>query len=156
LNQTETRQLCLNVIDRLIELHQIDYRAAGLENLGKGEGYVKRQVEGWCERFEKARTDDVHDFTAITTWLHQAMPKQDSATCIIHNDFRFDNVVLHPEQPLHIIGVLDWEMATLGDPLMDLANSLAYWIEADDSPEMQSVRRQPTQLPENRACCRSL
>ncbi|MBL8823768.1 MAG: phosphotransferase family protein [Planctomycetia bacterium] len=147
LNTTDTRQLCLNVIDRLIELHQIDYRAAGLENLGKGEGYVKRQVDGWCERFEKAHTDDVNDFSTITSWLRQTMPERDAATCVIHNDFRFDNVVLNPADPLQVIGVLDWEMATLGDPLMDLGNSLAYWIEAGDGPDMQSVRRQPTHLP---------
>lgn len=147
LDSETTRQLCLNVMDRLIELHQIDYRAAGLENLGKGEGYVKRQVDGWCERFEKAHTEDVKDFSTITSWLRQTMPERDTATCIIHNDFRFDNVVLNPAYPLQIIGVLDWEMATLGDPLMDLGNSLAYWIEANDGPDMQSVRRQPTHLP---------
>lgn len=147
LDEADTRKLCVNVIDRLIELHQMDYRTAGLENLGKGEGYVKRQVEGWCERFEKAHTDDVNDFSTITSWLRQTMPERDAATCVIHNDFRFDNVVLNPADPLQVIGVLDWEMATLGDPLMDLGNSLAYWIEAGDGPDMQSVRRQPTHLP---------
>lgn len=147
LSVEETRQLCLNVMDRLIELHQVDYRAAGLEQLGKGDGYVQRQVEGWCSRFIKAQTDDVRDFAKVMLWLRQNMPDHDLTTCIIHNDFRFDNVVLHPEEPLQVIGVLDWEMATLGDPLMDLANSLAYWVEAGDEAAFQAVRRQPTHLP---------
>lgn len=146
LNPSETRQLCLNVIDRMIELHQVEYRTAGLEHLGKGEGYVRRQVEGWCDRFIKAKTDDVRDFETVMDWLKEKMPVRDSSTCIIHNDFRFDNVVLHPEHPLQVIGVLDWEMATLGDPLMDLGNSLAYWVESGDEAEFQAVRRQPTNL----------
>jgi aminoglycoside phosphotransferase (APT) family kinase protein len=75
------------------------------------------------------------------------MPAHDVATCLIHNDFRFDNVVLDPENPLSVIGVLDWEMATLGDPLMDLGNTLAYWVEAGDDPTFQLMRRQPTHLP---------
>ena len=75
------------------------------------------------------------------------MPLEDSATCVIHNDFRFDNVVLDPSNPMNVIGVLDWEMATLGDPLMDLGNSLAYWVQADDDETYQRMRRQPTHLP---------
>ncbi len=147
LNAADTRKLCMTVIDRLIELHQVDYRAAGLEHLGKGEGYVFRQVDGWCDRFNKAKTDDAGDFVTVMAWLKQKMPAHDLTTCIIHNDFRLDNVVLDPKNPLSVKGVLDWEMATLGDPLMDLGNSLAYWIEAGDEPAFQAVRRQPTHLP---------
>lgn len=140
------RRLCRNVIDRLVELHQVDYRAAGLEELGKGAGYVRRQIEGWSKRFRKARTDNVSDCETVMRWLDRNMP-EDVATCVIHNDFRFDNVVLDPSDPLEVIGVLDWEMATLGDPLMDLGNSLAYWVQADDDEFFQSVRQQPTHLP---------
>jgi aminoglycoside phosphotransferase (APT) family kinase protein len=146
LSPAQTRQLCLNVIDKLIELHQVDHRAAGLEGLAKGEGYVQRQIEGWSERYQKARTDDVPDGEAVMAWLRDKMPAQDSATCLIHNDFRFDNVVLSPDNPLRVVGVLDWEMATLGDPLMDLANSLAYWVQADDDATFLAMRRQPTHL----------
>src|SRR5690606_2330800 len=99
------------------------YKAAGLESIGKGEGYVKRQIDGWSDRFRKAMTPDVGDFGSVTAWLQEKMP-EDIATCIIHDDFRFDNVVLNPDNPFEIVGVLDWEMATLGDPLMDLGNSL--------------------------------
>lgn len=147
LSVEDTRKLCLNVIDRMIELHQVDYQAAGLDSLGKGEGYVRRQIEGWIDRYRKAKTEDVGDFEAVMTWLKDKMPANDVATCLIHNDFRFDNVVLNPANPFEVIGVLDWEMATLGDPLMDLGNTLAYWVQADDDALFQQVRRQPTHLP---------
>ena len=147
LSEEQTRTLCLNVIDKLIELHQIDYQAAGLQNLGKGAGYVQRQVSGWAERSAQAKTDNSADFSEVVAWLQQHQPAQDAATCLIHNDYRFDNVVLNPDNPLEVIGVLDWEMATLGDPLMDLGNTLAYWAQSDDDPIFLSMRRQPTHLP---------
>ena len=147
LNESDTRQLCLNVIDKMIALHKVDYQAAGLAHLAKGEGYVQRQITGWSERFRKARTDDVVDCEEVMRWLAEKMPAADVATCLIHNDFRFDNVVLDAEDPLKVIGVLDWEMATLGDPLMDLGNTLAYWVQADDEPQFMMMRRQPTHLP---------
>ncbi|AIY43518.1 putative aminoglycoside phosphotransferase [Collimonas arenae] len=146
LSENDTRQLCLNVIDKMIALHQVDYQAAGLAHLGKGDGYVQRQIAGWSERYRKARTDDAVDFEDVMRWLEDKMPA-DVATCLIHNDFRFDNVVLDPDNPLKVIGVLDWEMATLGDPLMDLGNTLAYWVQADDEPQFKQMRRQPTNLP---------
>lgn len=147
LDAQETRRLCLNVIDKLIALHQIDYQQAGLSSIAKGAGYVARQVTGWTERYRQAKTSDVGDFETVMQWLLANMPAQDIATCLIHNDYRFDNVVLNPENPTEVIGVLDWEMATLGDPLMDLGNTLAYWVQADDDAVFQSVRRQPTHLP---------
>ncbi len=146
LDSGQARQLCRTVVDKLIELHQVDYRAAGLGELGKGEGYVKRQVEGWSDRFRQARTDNVSDCEPVMEWLDENMP-EDVTTCVIHNDFRFDNVVLDPDDPMRVTGVLDWEMATLGDPLMDLGNTLAYWVQADDDEFFQSVRQQPTNLP---------
>jgi aminoglycoside phosphotransferase (APT) family kinase protein len=147
LSAPDTRQLCLNVLDKLIELHQVDWQAVGLESLGKGDGYVQRQIFGWSDRYRKARTENAVDFESVMAWLAANMPLKDSATCVIHNDFRFDNVVLDPEHPMSVIGVLDWEMATLGDPLMDLGNSLAYWVQADDDETYQRMRRQPTHLP---------
>ena len=142
----DTRKLCLSVIDRLVELHKVDVHAAGLESLGKGAGYARRQIEGWSGRYEKARTWNVPRFTRVMAWLKERTP-EDSGTCVIHNDFRLDNVVLDPNEPTRVIGVLDWEMATLGDPLMDLGNSLAYWVQADDDFVYRSTRRQPTHLP---------
>ena len=147
LDVAATRKLCLSVIDRLIELHQIDYQKAELGKLGKGEGYVERQIKGWSDRYRKAVTPNVGDFEAVMRWLAEKMPKTEVSICVVHNDFRMDNVVLDPEDPARVIGVLDWEMATLGDPLMDLGNSLAYWVQADDPQFRQLTRRQPTHLP---------
>jgi aminoglycoside phosphotransferase (APT) family kinase protein len=146
LDPTDTRRLCLNVIDKLVELHQVDIRATGLDQIGKGTGYVERQIAGWSERFRKAHTEDVSDCETVMAWLAASMPA-DSGQCLIHNDYRFDNVILDPTDPFRVIGVLDWEMATIGDPLMDLGNSLAYWIQADDEPGFQMMRRQPTHRP---------
>jgi aminoglycoside phosphotransferase (APT) family kinase protein len=147
LDAPKTRQLCLRVLDKLIELHQLDPHTAGLDHLGKGEGYVARQVDGWSKRFRAARTDDVGDFESVMGWLLDKQPKQEVAIRLIHNDFRFDNVVLDAADPLQVIGVLDWEMATLGDPMMDLGSSLAYWVQADDDAFMLGSRRQPTNAP---------
>lgn len=147
LDETGVRKLCHGFIDRLVELHQVDATQPQLAALGKGEGYVARQVAGWSERWRKALTDDSDPCEDVLAWLAQRQPAGETAICVIHNDYRFDNVVLDPANPLDIIGVLDWEMATLGDPLMDLGGSLAYWVQADDDATFQSFRRQPTHVP---------
>jgi len=145
LSREEVGQLCRNVVDRMIELHSVDFRAAGLEDFGRPEGYVKRQVEGWSKRYVNARTKNAPSFARVMQWLNTEMPP-DGRPCLIHGDFRFDNVVLDPQDPLKVIGVLDWEMATIGDPLMDLGNSLAYWIERKDPLLLRIMRVQPTNL----------
>ncbi|HEX4872177.1 MAG TPA: phosphotransferase family protein [Nevskiaceae bacterium] len=146
LSREQTRQLCRSFLDKLIELHQVDIRAAGLESLGKGAGYTRRQVEGWCDRFEKARTWNVLPAKRLRRWLKSRAP-EDAGLCLVHNDWRLDNVVLDAADPTRVIGVLDWEMATIGDPLMDLANVITYWTEAGDGFIAQAIRRQPTHLP---------
>lgn len=146
LDESQTRELCLNVLDELIALHKVDHLAAGLDKLGKGAGYCQRQVEGWDKRYEKVRTWNVPSFRKVRKWLSENLP-QDSHICIIHNDWRFDNVVLSTDDPTRVIGALDWEMATLGDPFTDLGCMLAYWVQADDDIIMRNARRQPTHLP---------
>lgn len=146
LSPDQARSLALRTIDRLVELHEVDHVAAGLTDLGKGAGYVERQVRGWTDRYARARTPGSPDFSAITDWLAANQPEE-VRICVIHNDFRFDNVVLDAPETLNVVGVLDWEMATLGDPLMDLAGSIAYWIQADDDETALLLRRQPTHLP---------
>jgi aminoglycoside phosphotransferase (APT) family kinase protein len=146
LDARRTRALCENLVDTLVELHQVDVAAAGLAGLGKGPGYPRRQVEGWTDRYARARTWNVPTFGAVTRWLAANTPA-DVGTCVVHNDFRLDNVVLSPGDPTRIIGVLDWEMATIGDPLMDLGGSLAYWIQADDDIIARATRRQASHLP---------
>lgn len=146
LSEPQARQLALGTFDRLIELHGVDPEAAGLDDLGKGAGYVERQVSGWTDRYRRARTPDVPECADVMAWLSANQP-DDVAICVIHNDFRFDNVVLDGPDTRNVVGVLDWEMATLGDPLMDLAGSLAYWTQADDDETAQLMRKQPSHLP---------
>ncbi|HEV8629291.1 MAG TPA: phosphotransferase family protein [Thermoanaerobaculia bacterium] len=140
------RSLCLGVVDRLVELHGVDVGAAGLAGLGKGPGYPRRQIEGWSQRYQQARTWNVPRFHRVCDWLHARIP-EDAGRCVIHNDYRLDNLVLAEDEPTRIVGVLDWEMATVGDPLMDLGAALAYWVQADDDPVARRFRRQPTHLP---------
>lgn len=139
--------LCENWVDVLVALHGLDYKKAGLEDFGKPEGYVHRQVAGWSGRYRDARTDDAPDFEKVMQWLHDRMPDDSAGACAVHNDYKFDNVVLAPDDPAKIVGVLDWEMATIGDPLMDLGASLAYWVNANDPEEAQLIRTLPTVAP---------
>lgn len=145
LSAEQCQQLCYNALDSLIELHQVDYKNAGLEEIAKGEGYMQRQISGWTHRYQQAKTWNVPSGKMVSNWLANNMPKTETI-CLTHNDFRLDNLVLNADEPSEIIGVLDWELATLGDPLMDLGNSLAYWVEADDDFFAQKSRRQPTHL----------
>ncbi len=147
LSPDEMRKLCENLLDVQYKLHSIDYKSIGLEGFGKPEGYVMRQVQGWSERYRAARTPDAPDFEDVMQWLGDKMPPDSPRHAIIHNDYKFDNVVLNPDNPLEIIGVLDWEMATIGDPLMDLGSSLGYWVQNDDPREVQAIGMLPTNLP---------
>jgi aminoglycoside phosphotransferase (APT) family kinase protein len=147
LSPDQMRTLCENLLDVQFQLHSIDYKAIGLDGFGKPEGYVKRQVQGWSERYRAAWTPDAPTFEKVMQWLQDNMPPDFDRPGIIHNDYKFDNVVLDPDNPLEIIGVLDWEMATIGDPLMDLGSSLGYWVQADDPDDFQAARMLPTNLP---------
>lgn len=142
----DARRLCESALDLLARLHSLDPASCGLSDLSRGEGYVRRQVEGWSRRYEAARTRNVPSFKRVIGWLSEQAPP-DRGACVIHNDFRLDNLVLSPADPAEIVGVLDWEMATIGDPLMDLGGALAYWVQADDDRLMKALRRQPTHLP---------
>lgn len=139
------RALSTLLVDTLAEIHGLDFDAAGLGDLGKPEGYNARQVRGWTERYEKARTDDIPDVEAVARWLAEHTPAE-SGAALIHNDFKYDNVVLAPDLG-RVLAVLDWEMSTIGDPLMDLGTSLSYWVEADDPPMFSALRFGPTDAP---------
>lgn len=146
LSRNDVRTMCTNVLDTLVALHDIDVDAVGLDQLGRGEGYARRQIEGWNKRYREARTWNVPAGRRIMRWLEAHIP-EDDRLCLTHNDFRFDNVVLDRDDPTRVIGVLDWELATIGDPLMDLGNMLAYWVEPGDDFIARGNRRQPTHLP---------
>jgi len=131
-----------SLINGLVQLHGVD--ASILSELNKGSGYVARQVEGWSKRYHNALTDDVPNGERVMAWLDANKP-EDVDSCVIHGDWRIDNVVFDLEKA-RIVGVLDWELATVGDPLMDLGSSLAYWVDRDDEPAFASLRRQPSHL----------
>jgi aminoglycoside phosphotransferase (APT) family kinase protein len=139
------RQLSEAFIDNLARLHSLDYAAVGLGDLGKPQGYLERQVKGWIERYHNSKTHDLPEVELISAWLTKRMPASQGTT-LIHNDYKYDNVVLDPNDVTKIVGVLDWEMCTLGDPLTDLGTALAYWVDAQDSEEFQEIRSVPTTL----------
>ncbi|KZS42990.1 aminoglycoside phosphotransferase [Aquimarina aggregata] len=145
-DEATVQKICYSFWDKMIELHQVDYKKEGLEGLGKGEGYIERQILGWNKRYANAKTWNVPSGKKVMKWLEENMPKEEKL-CVIHNDFRLDNVVLDPSDPSNVLGVLDWELAAIGDPLMDLGNSLAYWIEDNDTSFAKSMRRQPSNIP---------
>jgi len=136
LSPGKARRLNESLIDNLIRLHQVDYTRAGLADLGKPEGYLARQVRGWIERYHGSKTNDYPEVEKIFQWLQQNMPATQSAA-LIHNDYKFDNVVLDPHDITKITGVLDWEMCTIGDPLTDLGTTLAYWVNPSDPDELK-------------------
>jgi len=135
------------LIDVLAELHTLDYAAAGLADLGKPAGYAGRQVSGWSKRYDRARTDDAPVFDVTMQWLSDKLPPEAGRASLIHNDFKMDNVVWDADDPMRLIGVLDWEMATLGDPLMDLGGTLGYWVERDDPGFLRAAQLMPSDLP---------
>ena len=147
LDATAAGRLCRRWVDVLGDLHRLDYQGCGLADLGNPDGYVARQVHGWSKRYRDARTGDVPDFETVMAWLSAGMPPDYPKPALVHNDYKFDNVILDPADLTRIIGVLDWEMATIGDPLIDLGASLGYWIEPDDNDELKLIRTLPTLCP---------
>jgi aminoglycoside phosphotransferase (APT) family kinase protein len=146
LNPETARRLSESFIDNLAALHGLDYAALGLSDLGKPQGYLERQVRGWMERYQGSKTHDLPEVEPLSAWLHEHMAQQSAGT-LIHNDYKYDNMVLDATDITRVKAVLDWEMCTLGDPLTDLGTALAYWIDPDDPPEMQMVRWGPTIVP---------
>jgi aminoglycoside phosphotransferase (APT) family kinase protein len=110
---------------------------------------VQRQVDGWIRRYYAARTSEVSEVEDLARWLMDHQPAQSSKGSLIHNDYKYDNLVLSPEDLSEVLAVLDWEMATIGDPLMDLGTALGYWVEATDSEEWQQYGFVLTKLPGN-------
>ncbi len=125
-----------SLIDNLVNLHALDIQKTGLSQLGKPEGYVQRQVEGWVQRYQNAETEVIENMNQVGVWMKNNQPTEQSPA-FLHNDYKYDNVILNPDNLSEILGVLDWEMATVGDPLMDLGATLAYWIEPNDAESLK-------------------
>lgn len=144
----DMRRLSTALIDGLAELHGVDVVAADLADFGRPEGYVERQVIGWTKRYFNAKTDEIPEVEEAAQWLGDHLPA-DNPGALIHGDFKYDNLVLDPIELTRIIAVLDWEMATVGDPLMDLGTTLGYWVEASDPDAIKMLPLGPTLLPGN-------
>ena len=140
------RRLSESFVANLARLHALDYATIGLGEIGKPEGYLRRQVLGWIERYAGSQTHELPEVEQIASWMQHHMPASSQAT-LIHNDYKYDNTVLNADNPTEIIGLLDWEMSTIGDPLTDLGTALAYWVNANDPEELQELRWGPTTAP---------
>jgi aminoglycoside phosphotransferase (APT) family kinase protein len=144
--EEKAKRLSESFIENLIALHRVDYAAVGLSDLGRPEGYLERQVRGWIERYHGSKTHDYPEVEKLSAWMRQRMPST-SVVSLIHNDYKYDNVVLDSSDVTRIIGVLDWEMCTIGDSLSDLGTALAYWVDSTDPEELQQNRWGPTTHP---------
>jgi aminoglycoside phosphotransferase (APT) family kinase protein len=147
---TPTAELCRRlsetVVDTLVRIHALDWRAAGLEAYGHPEGFLARQVNGWIERYHRAETDDIPEAEPLMRWFLDRIPESLAPT-LIHNDFKLNNMLLDRQDLTHVNGVLDWEMAAIGDPLFDLAVSLTYWVTSDDPALFRAGLPSVTHLP---------
>ena len=137
-----------SLVSSLVELHNVDIDQANLNELGKINGYVKRQVEGWIKRYNHSKTDSIANMDFIASWLNENQPLEVQGS-IIHNDFKYDNLVLDKDNHSNITAVLDWEMATIGDPFMDLGTTLGYWVDKNDLPELKLFQLSATTLDGN-------
>ena len=140
--------LCKGFIENMVKLHALDPEGSGLGSLGKPEGYNRRQVEGWTKRYFAATTHEWLELDEVIAWLNDKIPAESGAS-IIHNDYKFDNVMLDPNDLTRVTAVLDWEMVTIGDPLMDLGTTLAYWMSRETGEEMLSMPFNPRVLMVN-------
>lgn len=141
-------RLCRKFIENLARLHSVNYTSAGLGELGKPEGYNRRQVEGWTQRYLAAKTEEQAELEISMDWLCDNIPSESGAS-LIHNDYKFDNVMLDPDDLTRIVAVLDWEMVTIGDPLMDLGTTLGYWMSPEFGEELMNMPFNPRILMEN-------
>ncbi len=148
----QMRALSESFVRTLVDIHAIGPDDPAIAALGKPIGYVARQIGGWTQRWERSRTDEVPAMDEVVAWLTAHQPA-DAGSVLVHNDYKYDNLVLDPTDISRIVGVLDWEMATLGDPLLDLGTSMGYWVESGDHPAFRSLGLGVTALPGNFTRC---
>lgn len=142
------QRTCTSFVKNLADLHALDFSAAGLGDLGRPEGYCRRQVEGWTKRYFAAKTHELPELEQTIAWLGENVPAE-SGAALVHNDYKFDNIMLDPNDLTNVTAVLDWEMVTIGDPLMDLGTTLGYWMSSDAGDEMLRMPFNPRILMEN-------
>lgn len=137
------RLLSERLVDVLVEFHSVDYRTIGLSELGRPAGYIARQVEGWYRRWNGAKLDDNPVVEELYSWLVENMPESPAPT-LVHNDYKLDNTIFADDDPARMTALLDWDMCTLGDPLLDLATLLTYWTEPGDPEHLLQLTPMPT------------
>ncbi len=145
-NDVELRhRISGNVIDTLADLHAIDVRAHGLDALGKPAGFMARQIRGWTERWHGSKTSDVPQMEALASWLDTHTPNDVARPSLVHGDYKLDNVMLDAAQPDRLVGVFDWEMSAVGDPLVDVGILLSYWVHVASvkDPSIGTVTTRP-------------
>ncbi len=140
--QHASQKMSEALIDALAEFHAIDYSALGLGDLGKPDGFIERQIDGWHRRWHRAKQDDNAHMDDVYAWLSENIP-QSMASTLVHNDYKLDNTMLADDDPAQLIAIFDWDMCTLGDPLADLGALLTYWTQADDPPLVQLTTTMP-------------
>ncbi|TAH30999.1 MAG: phosphotransferase family protein [Cytophagales bacterium] len=133
------KNLSQNLIENLAEMHNIDIYATKLNEIGKPEGYLERQISGWIQRYNNSKTDEIPDMDFVTHWLASRQKEENTMPTFLHNDYKYDNVVLNENNWSEIIAVLDWEMSTVGNPYTDLGIALGYLMEKNDSPLLVSL-----------------
>ena len=138
-NPGERRRICTELVDRLVEVHAVDWRACGLEGYGKPSGYLERQLRRFTGLWEHNKTRELPVVEEVRDWLAANLPESPEAT-IVHGDYRLGNVMLADESPARLVAIFDWELSTIGDPLADLGYLTVTWAEADD-PEDSSFAR---------------
>jgi aminoglycoside phosphotransferase (APT) family kinase protein len=140
------RRISEAMMDALADLHSVDHARIGLGDIGKPEGFLRRQVEGWAGRYQRARTKDLPMVTEVIGWLADRLPASPAPT-LLHNDWRLDNIMLDSNDPGRVAAVFDWDMCTVGDPLADLGTLLASWVEAGESFVVMTAGRMPSEVP---------
>ncbi len=141
-----TRRMSEALVDALAEFHAVDYQTLGLGQLGKPDGFIDRQIEGWYRRWQAAKTADLAEMDTVYTWLKANQPVNTQVS-LVHNDYKLDNVMLAADDPGRVVAVFDWDMCTLGDPLADLGALLTYWTEPGDPPYLQATAMMPLGVP---------
>ena len=147
-----SQRLSETVVDTLVALHDVDIQATGIVNIGKPEGFVTRQVHGWAKRWQRSQTSKLAEMDRVVQWLVDGIPAESAKPTIVHNDFKLDNIMLAEADPATVVAVLDWEMSTVGDPLIDLGLLLTYWTmqggkgtegEADRNNSLRAITNGP-------------
>jgi aminoglycoside phosphotransferase (APT) family kinase protein len=136
-------RMSMALVDTLADLHRVDYQKLGLQTLGKTEGFIERQVEGWYKRWTAAKHQEIPDMEALYSWLISNLPDSSDHT-LVHNDYKLDNAMFSFENPDQLVAVFDWDMCTLGDPLSDVGSLLCYWTDPEDPPFFKSVQMMPS------------